>query len=518
MNEKVQIIIGEWVETNTDIDIIIYTKEVITYSNGTSEIIVFAGENKTIILEKGSVTSEKQTLSLTGEDNGKTTINETKTGSWFVLNNTECNTSSTAKSETSEQFDTLDKSFGESFSNIENSIETSVFFKNQNIEPEQNIESQREVSIIIIEETPQGIHFEEEVAEQELTNEQQQDVIVKGPITLNEPFTETSEEIIFSPAQEITEQELTNEQQQDVIVNAPITLSGPFTETSEENIFSPTQEIVCLPIQETVFSPIQKITEQELKLINKEEYVIFEGPITLSRSITETSEPIQEITVTSNIESKNNIFIPTKCTNDVKSNDQISLGSGPMRIEGGTISYTLASDDSGDVIYSFYSDQEDSVKDNDEKVIVSYNYTNVRGEGTAQFITTKLSKTPEGITKISGCSGWWINDKVDIMDLSDNNTQWSMNNCKVVDPKTQEKHCASNVNFNTLRGQTMKYGSWICNTKDGEFEFNFDTCVWVKINNIQDIGATLLINQNQKNTFQNVKEQTKSLIEKYGLH
>jgi len=178
-----------------------------------------------------------------------------------------------------------------------------------------------------------------------------------------------------------------------------------------------------------------------------------------------------------------NIFVPTipqpipqplaeKCNS---SSQQVL---GPLHVKEGTFKYYYAYDDNGNVIYNVYSDQETLENNEVDDSIVTYNYSLINGVATSNFSTMDISENGENEVQVSGCQGWWEHDNVDITNIKNDDTEWFMKNCFVFDPATNEKCSASTVNFSTLRGQSMQYGDWVCDTPQGSFEYDMDTCQW----------------------------------------
>jgi len=160
---------------------------------------------------------------------------------------------------------------------------------------------------------------------------------------------------------------------------------------------------------------------------------------------------------------------------------------GPLQIKEGTFKYYYATDDNGNVIYDVYSDQDSTQNGEGVDNVVSYNYSSINGVVLSNFSNTDIVENSESEVQISGCQGWWDNDNVDISNVQNGDTESFMKNCFVFDPVTGEKCAASSVNFSTLRGQSMQFGNWVCNTQQGDYTFDFDTCQWTPVNGDQTL-------------------------------
>ena len=86
----------------------------------------------------------------------------------------------------------------------------------------------------------------------------------------------------------------------------------------------------------------------------------------------------------------------------------------------------------------------------------------------------------EGKTTVNGCDGWWNTEelKVDLTNCENSETSWFLNHCSIYDSITSQRISAGDVNFKTLRGQSLMYGDWLCQSGVDSWEFNYKTCKW----------------------------------------
>jgi len=103
---------------------------------------------------------------------------------------------------------------------------------------------------------------------------------------------------------------------------------------------------------------------------------------------------------------------------------------------------------------------------------------------------TKITTTEDnGELSISGCSGWWDAEDIDLTDSQCTSGQWFITHCSIIDPLTGRQFPASTINFSTMRGQSLMFGDWICQSGVDSWEFNYDTCSWETVSGTQTLLA-----------------------------
>jgi hypothetical protein len=131
-----------------------------------------------------------------------------------------------------------------------------------------------------------------------------------------------------------------------------------------------------------------------------------------------------------------------------------------------------------DTTYTFTSDQASTKANGDsEDTNIQYGYTIVDDDLEVDFSYTH-SVTENDETVIQGCSGWWEQDNIDLTDPGCTEAEWFLENCAVIDPVTNNAVNAGDINFSTLRGQSLLYSDWQCTSGNNAWTFNFATCSW----------------------------------------
>ena len=101
-------------------------------------------------------------------------------------------------------------------------------------------------------------------------------------------------------------------------------------------------------------------------------------------------------------------------------------------------------------------------------------------EGVESSYKTITVTENEGRTIITGCDGWWNSEElqVDLANCESAETSWFLEHCTIYDPVNTKRISASEINFGTLRGQTLMYGDWLCQSGSDAWHFNYNTCKW----------------------------------------
>jgi hypothetical protein len=161
---------------------------------------------------------------------------------------------------------------------------------------------------------------------------------------------------------------------------------------------------------------------------------------------------------------------------------------GPDNIHFGSSSFKYGQSSKENITYSYQSDQGQVVGEyqEDTNVIYSYNYNGENLESQYSKVTT--TENGEQIS-VNGCNGWWDAQDIDLTDSKCTQAQWFISHCYIVDSLTGKQYQASEVNFSTLRGQSLLFGNWVCQSGVDSWEFDYDTCEWETISGTQTLLA-----------------------------
>jgi len=153
---------------------------------------------------------------------------------------------------------------------------------------------------------------------------------------------------------------------------------------------------------------------------------------------------------------------------------------GPQHIRHGS-SYFYYNDNYGDLIYEYIGKYGSQGDDSSEAVMLDYNYSSIDDTFESYFDYATAENFVGDETVITGCSGWWAEEDIDLTDPSSIEANWYLDNCDIVDPFTALEVPADEVNFATLRGQSLLYGDWRCSSGNNRWRFDFETCSWINI-------------------------------------
>jgi hypothetical protein len=191
---------------------------------------------------------------------------------------------------------------------------------------------------------------------------------------------------------------------------------------------------------------------------------------------------------TSSNENSNGATVPSN-TNTATSQPgcaskaQVNLSPDESKYGSSSFSYKASN---GDVVYDYqyiYNSVGETVSEED---VISYDYSYVDQKVNSSFSSVR-SFTEGDETIIQGCSGWWDQENIELTNPNCEDADWFLQNCVVTDPLTKAQYDASEVNFSTLRGQTLLYSNWICSSGNSQWQFNLEQCQWVNLQGTQSL-------------------------------
>jgi len=279
-----------------------------------------------------------------------------------------------------------------------------------------------------------------------------------------------------------------------VHVLTPVTIENVEVQTE----YAPTvytARIVVLPtntettgIPRTVVNPTwvpTKYTGQvvivETETKTEAETTIEDEAETQNTNNNETSEtPSNKNSIGSIVASNNPLTSQPGCG----SAGQVTLDSGNNK--HGSSSFYYSSSPKGDVVYNYQSNYNSEGDAASEEDVISYDYSYINQEANSSFSSVR-SFTEGDETIIQGCSGWWDQEEIDLTNPNCEGADWFIQNCVVTDPLTKIQYQASEVNFSTLRGQTLLYSDWMCSSGSSQWQFDFEQCQWINVQGTQSL-------------------------------